>query len=84
MPNDTASYKGYTTNLITEFSTSWLDKRDTSKPFFLVVGEKATHRNWMPDVEDLGAFDNIDFPYPANFNDSYNGREAARLTRHDC
>jgi arylsulfatase A-like enzyme len=79
MPNDTASYKGYTTNLITEFSTNWLDKRDTSKPFFLVVGEKATHRNWMPDVEDLGAFDNIDFPYPANFNDSYNGREAARL-----
>ena len=70
MPNDTGSYKGYTTNLITEFSTSWLEKRDTSKPFFLVVGEKATHRNWMPDVEDLGAFDNIDFPYPDNFNDN--------------
>ena len=79
MPNDTTAYRGYTTNLITEFSTSWLDKRDTSKPFFLVVGEKATHRNWMPDVEDLGAFDNIDFPYPANFMDTYNGREAARL-----
>lgn len=77
MPNDTARYRGYATNLISDFSIDWLNKRDNSKPFFLVVGEKATHRNWMPDTADLGAFDNQDFPYPANFFDDYQNRKAA-------
>jgi arylsulfatase A-like enzyme len=77
LPNDTARYKGYVTNLISDFSIDWLDKRDQNKPFFLVVGEKATHRNWMPDTADLGAFDNQEFPYPGNFFDDYKNRNAA-------
>jgi arylsulfatase A-like enzyme len=77
MKNDTTRYKGYATNIISEFSIDWLNHRDSTKPFFLVVGEKATHRNWMPDTADLGAFDAIEFPYPANFFDSYEHRKAA-------
>lgn len=77
MSNDTVKYKGYVTNLISDFSLGWLDKRDTSKPFFMVVGEKATHRNWMPAMEDLGAFDDVEFPMPANFYDTYDHRRAA-------
>ncbi len=77
MKNDTARYRGYTTNIISEFSIDWLNHRDSTKPFFLVVGEKATHRNWMPDTTDLGAFDKIDFPYPSNFFDKYENRKAA-------
>jgi arylsulfatase A-like enzyme len=63
--------------LISDFSLGWLDKRDTSKPFFMVIGEKATHRNWMPAVEDLGAYDAQQFPMPDNFFDTYEGRTAA-------
>jgi len=75
---DTSRSSGYVTNLITEFSIDWLQQRDTSKPFFMVVGEKATHREWLPDIQDLGAYDNIDFPLPANFKDDYKGRVAAQ------
>ncbi|SEM43217.1 Arylsulfatase A [Chitinophaga rupis] len=75
---DTSRASGYVTNLITEFSINWLQQRDTSKPFFMVVGEKATHREWLPDLQDLGAYDNVDFPLPANFKDDYKGRIAAQ------
>lgn len=74
---DTTRVEGYVTDLISKFSLQWLDERDQSKPFFLVIGEKATHREWLPALEDLGAYDNVDFPLPANFFDKYEGREAA-------
>ncbi len=76
--NDTTRVNGYITNIITDFTTDWLDKRDASKPFCLVVGEKATHREWLPDIQDLGAYDNIHFPVPATFHDDYKGRIAAQ------
>ncbi len=77
MQNDTVRHEGYVTNLISDFSLDWLNRRDTSSPFFLVVGEKATHRNWMPDIQDLGAFDDKEFPVPQNFFDDYINRRAA-------
>jgi arylsulfatase A-like enzyme len=77
MRNDTVRHQGYVTDLITRFSTNWLDNRDTTKPFFLVIGHKATHREWQPDLQDLGAYDDIDFPLPDNFFDRYEGRKAA-------
>lgn len=76
--NDTIRYKGYVTNLISDFFFNWLQGRDTSKPFFAVIGEKATHREWLPDVQDLGAYDGINFPLPATFFDTYDTREAAK------
>jgi len=75
--NDTAVVTGYVTNIITKKSIDWLDQRDTSKPFCLVIGEKATHREWLPDIQDLGAYDSINFPIPKNFFDTYEGRIAA-------
>jgi arylsulfatase A-like enzyme len=74
MNKDTVRHEGYVTNLLSDFSISWLNQRDTSSPFFLVIGEKATHRNWMPDIQDLGAFDDREFPLPANFYDDYTNR----------
>ncbi|MHA4812040.1 sulfatase family protein [Flavitalea flava] len=76
-PNDTLRMEGYVTNIITKLSEDWMDRRDTSRPFFLVIGEKATHREWLPDIQDLGAYDDKDFPLPPTFHDSYTGRVAA-------
>lgn len=70
-------HEGYVTNIITELSENWLSNRNKDKPFCLVVGHKATHRSWMPDLPDLGAFDDKTFPLPANFYDNYATREAA-------
>jgi len=77
MDGKTTRKTGYVTNLITDEAENWLDHRDTSKPFCLVIGHKATHRTWMPDTADLGKYDNINFPLPANFYDNYATRKAA-------
>jgi arylsulfatase A-like enzyme len=76
--NEKVQYPGYVTNIITKLSIDWLAKRDESKPFFLVVGHKATHREWLPDLPDLGAYDNRTFPIPPTFYDNYEGRLAAQ------
>ncbi len=75
---DTVRYPGYVTNVVTKLSLDWINKRDDLKPFFLVVGHKATHREWLPDLPDLGAYDTVNFPLPATFYDNYTGREAAK------
>ncbi|MBE7178455.1 MAG: sulfatase [Mucilaginibacter polytrichastri] len=77
MKGDTSRMTGYCTDLITDIAFDFLDKRDQSKPFCLVVGEKAPHRNWMPDTGDLGRFDKVTFPSPHDFSDDYTGRIAA-------
>lgn len=70
---------GYVTNVISDETEKWLDKRDESKPFCLVIGHKATHRVWLPDTADLGRFDQVKFPLPANFYDTYQNRKAAGI-----
>jgi len=74
---DTTRYNGYVTDITTNLSVDWLNNRDKSKPFFLVVGQKATHREWFPDIQDLGIYDSINFPLPPTFYDNYEGRLAA-------
>ena len=69
--------EGYVSNVITEMAEEWLSKRDTSKPFCLIIGHKATHRVWIPDTEDLGKLDKMQFPLPKNFYDSFENRYAA-------
>lgn len=78
IPGDTVRKPGYVTDIITESSLNWISKRDESKPFFLVIGHKAVHREWNPDVQDLGAYDDVTFPLPETFYDDYEGREAAK------
>lgn len=70
---------GYVTNVITDVTENWLDNRDESKPFCLVIGHKATHRVWLPDTADLGRFDQTSFPLPVNFYDTYQNRKAAAI-----
>ncbi len=69
--------EGYVTNLIEDAAEQWLDGRDPSKPFCVVIGHKATHRTWLPDTADMGRYDDKKFPLPKNFYDNYTGREAA-------
>ncbi|GLU55372.1 sulfatase [Dyadobacter frigoris] len=77
-PNDTIRKEGYVADIITETSLDWINKRDEKKPFFLVVGQKSVHREWYPDLQDLGAYDDINFPLPETFYDDYAGRAAAK------
>lgn len=78
MNGKTIRKEGYVTNVITDDAENWMNERDTSKPFCLVIGHKATHRTWIPDTSDLGRFDDRTFPLPPNFYDNYEGRYAAK------
>lgn len=77
--NQRKRYEGYVTNVITDVAEEWLNGRDKKKPFCLIIGHKATHRTWMPDIEDLGKFDTVNFKLPATFYDDYNTRQAAAV-----
>lgn len=77
---DTLMRPGYVTDVITEQAVDWLDnRRDKNRPFCLLVHHKAPHRSWMPDIRDLGSYDDKVFRLPENFYDGYEGRTAASL-----
>ncbi len=69
--------EGYVTNLTTDYAINWLDKRDNTKPFFLIYQQKAPHRNWMPEEKYYHLFDSTTFPVPANYFDNYDTRTGA-------
>lgn len=77
--NARKNYSGYVSNIISDFSKEWLDDRDATKPFCLIIGHKATHRNWLPDLPDLGMYDSINFKLPPTFYDNYDTRKAAKV-----
>lgn len=79
MDSSRSRIEGYATDVITDEAIGWLDKgRDKSKPFSLVIGHKAPHREWQPDAPDLHAFDGKPFAVPSTFFDDYKSRKAAQ------
>ncbi len=67
---------GYATDIITDKSIEWLDKRDPSKPFFLMCHHKAPHREWEPHPKNRSLYqDDIDIP--ETFDDDYKNRAKA-------
>ena len=70
---------GYVTNIVTDVALDWLsNKRDKSKPFCLLLHNKAPHRVWAPDTCDLDLYNDKVYPMPDNFYDNYEGRLAAQ------
>ncbi|PHR93958.1 MAG: sulfatase [Leeuwenhoekiella sp.] len=68
--------EGYATNLTTDFALNWLESdRKIDKPFMMVLQYKAPHRPWEPDHKYETLWDDVEMPYPATFNDDYEGRE---------
>ncbi|MHA1731558.1 MAG: sulfatase family protein [Promethearchaeota archaeon] len=68
---------GYVTDLITDFSLEWLERRDRSRPFCLLCHHKAPHRSWEPDEKHAAMYEDVEVPYPATFDDDYSNRAAA-------
>ena len=69
--------KGYITDIIADESLEWISKRDTTKPFFIMIHNKAPHRTWLPKLENIGLFDSKNIPVPENFYDDYSNRSDA-------
>lgn len=79
MDGKTIRKEGYVSDLIEDTAEKWISERDKDQPFCLIVGHKATHRTWMPDIQDLRKYDDVVFPIPETFYDSYQGRKAAQV-----
>ena len=78
MAGDTVQEKGYLTNIITDKSLDWMEhQRDRSKPFILFIHHKACHRDWLPELKYLDAYEDKTFDIPSTFYDHYEGRPAA-------
>src|SRR5207237_21039 len=64
MNGDTVTQKGYTTDIITDESLNWLNNRDQSKPFLLLLHHKAPHRYFLPPLKYIQQFITKTFPEP--------------------
>lgn len=79
-PEGSAEIKGYVTDVITDLSLDFLERRPKDKPFFLMYHHKAPHGPWQPDARDEAEFATREFTPPANFNDDYAGRSDSART----
>jgi arylsulfatase A-like enzyme len=70
-------HEGYTTDIIADLSLEWLKNRDKSRPFLLMSQHKAPHREWAPNLKNLGWNKDKDFPEPETLFDNYEGRGRA-------
>ena len=68
---------GYVTEIVTDLSLEWIRKRDKTKPFMLMSQHKAPHREWAPNLRDLGFDQDRVYPEPATLFDDYANRAKA-------
>ncbi len=71
MDGENKQFTGYVTDITTDKAIAWLERRDKTKPFFLMCQHKAPHRTFSPALRHLKAFDGVKIPEPANLFDSY-------------
>ncbi|HPC60853.1 MAG TPA: sulfatase [Verrucomicrobiota bacterium] len=74
--------KGYYTTVLTEHVVAWLKGRH-SKPFLLVVGQKAPHGGPIePEPRFEHAFDGVSVPKPGNYDAWVKGKPAWLAESH--
>ena len=73
--------EGYSTDLTTDHALSFIEHRDTNKPFCLLLHHKAPHRNWLANTKYFGLYDNVNFSMPETFYDDYETRGSAVRTQ---
>lgn len=64
MSGDTITLEGYATDVITDETIKWLEERDQSKPFVLLLHHKAPHRYFFPNLKYLKEYHVKKFPEP--------------------
>lgn len=70
-------HSGYVSDILTDLSLDWLQKRDKDKPFLLMLHHKAPHREWSPALRHLGHDKDRQYPLPDTLFDDYTGRGKA-------
>jgi len=68
---------GYTTDIITDRALAWLEARDKSKPFILMVQHKAPHEPCEPPPRYYKLLADVDLPEPPTLFDDFSGRTSS-------
>ncbi len=76
-PEGRSQIKGYATEIITDLSIDFIEKRAKDKPFFLMYHHKAPHRPFEPNEKWEKAFEKVQIPEPETFNDNHKTRSSA-------
>ena len=72
---------GYVSDVITDLTLDWLEKRrDTTKPFLVMYLNKAPHRTWLPAKRHYQEFTKKTFPLPETLFDDFKTRSMAAKT----
>lgn len=69
--------EGHCTDVTTDLGIEFLETRPKDKPFFLMLHQKAPHRNWEPDDRNKARFKDQVIPEPDTLWDDYATRPAA-------
>ena len=82
-PRGRRSVPGYVTEVITDLAIDWLqNKRDTKRPFMMMVQHKAPHRPWLPAPQKLADREADKIPEPSTLFDDYATRGTAAHKAH--
>ena len=66
--------KGYLTDVITDISIDWIEKRNRQKPFCIMVHHKAPHTEHAYPEKYANILEDVSLPQPDTFNDDYNDK----------
>jgi arylsulfatase A-like enzyme len=64
----------YITDLLTEHTIQWLEKRDKSKPFFVYLSHKAVHAGFEPAKRHKGRYKDNIYALPSTFDQTKTGK----------
>ncbi|MCZ6636071.1 MAG: sulfatase-like hydrolase/transferase, partial [bacterium] len=67
----TTHYQGYATDIITDLSLEWLQKRDPDRPFLMMCHHKAPHGLWEFAPRHAELFRDGDLPEPSNLYETF-------------
>ncbi len=76
-PDGEERHRGYVTDIITDLSLGWLERRDPERPFMLMVNHKAPHRSWHPNPQHNHLYQDGTIPEPETLADDHAGRADA-------
>jgi arylsulfatase A-like enzyme len=77
VPGHKLNIKGHVTDITGDLGIEFIKTRPADKPFFLMLHQKAPHRNWDPATRHREMFAEREFPEPATLWDDYATRPAA-------
>jgi arylsulfatase A-like enzyme len=73
-------HSGYVTDILTDLAMDFLQvRKNSSRPFLLMLHHKAPHRNWQPAERHMTLYDKVQFPEPPTLFDDYATRSRAAV-----